>query len=178
MSDAGGRDDIDRLADRVMRTRDSARPTLPSPDLCTIALALARALSDYEAEGGQAHRDDVLRRDEFRAVIVRARSKTGLPRPEGRWEIALGDGSADEWVIGEAGGGWLVEGLERLTGGTPPGLVVGVDDRAPDGPPPPQPRSRRRRTPVGWFRDPSSRFDLRYFDGAAWTRFVVDASRA
>ena len=171
MATGGGREGIDRLAGRVIRAGVS--PAVPWVDLCAVARDLADALDACERAGGADPRRDVLARDEFRELIVLARCRTALPRPEGRWEIALSDGEHDEWVIGEAGGGWSVEGLERLTGGTPPGHRVSVDDRAPGGRLPT--RSRRRRPTVGWFPDPSSRHDLRYFDGAGWTCFVVDA---
>jgi hypothetical protein len=175
VAEPGGGEGIDRLAGRVIGDPARSRIVLPSPDLCVVGLELAGALTAYESEDGREHRVDVLGRDEFRSVVVRARCRTGLPRPEGRWEVALSDGTADEWVIGEAGGGWLVEGLERLTGGTPPGALVGVDEQAPSAPAPRSPRSRRRRVAVGWFTDPAERHDLRYFDGTTWTRFVVDA---
>jgi Protein of unknown function (DUF2510) len=172
VAEQGGREGIDRLAGRVIGSSARSHAVLPSPDLCVVGLELAGALTAYESEGGREHRVDVLGRDEFRPVVVRSRCRTALPRPQGRWEVALSDGTDDEWVIGEAGGGWLVEGLERLTGGTPRGAVVGVDERAPAAGPP---RSRRRRVAVGWFIDPDERHDLRYFDGTTWTRFVLDA---
>ncbi|MFI5046559.1 MAG: DUF2510 domain-containing protein, partial [Acidimicrobiia bacterium] len=125
--------------------------------------------------GGAAHRDDVLTSDEFRGVVALARCKIALPRPQGRWEVAVSDGTGDEWVIGEAGGRWSVEGLERLTGGTPPPYEPAVDAQACDAAPP---AARRvgafRKSRLGWHADPERRHDLRYFDGTAWTRFVVD----
>ena len=117
----------------------------------------------------------MLSNDEFQGVVVLGKCKTALPRPQGRWEVAVSDGTDDEWVIGEAGGSWSVEGLERLTGGTLPDQRVGVDASGSSAAPPVARRGRRaRQAPAGWHPDPEARHDLRLFDGTTWTRFVVD----
>ncbi|MFI5045556.1 MAG: hypothetical protein ACHQIG_00715, partial [Acidimicrobiia bacterium] len=98
MDDSGERDGLHELAGRVIGGYGAVGDhQLPSADLCEVALRLAAALEAYERGGGAAHRDDVLTSDEFRGVVALARCKIALPRPQGRWEVAVSDGTGDEW---------------------------------------------------------------------------------
>ena len=44
-------------------------------------------------------------------------------------------------------------------------------------PPRPQPAAAESAVPAGWYADPSGRFELRYWDGAAWTEHVSRAGQ-
>jgi hypothetical protein len=184
----------------------------PTPELCEIALRLADELDIYERRGGTAHVADVVEQPLYRELFSRSESQISWPRPTGRWDVVLRSGDDTERVIGEAAGGWKVEGLSRLAALTNlEGRVL--IDAAGHEEGLAQPRKQAdaelkgvaRRTEIGlvvttgpstgaylasgavhaaaaamgdrpprWHPDPSSRHDLRYWDGTAWTRFVFD----
>ena len=60
-----------------------------------------------------------------------------------------------------------------------PAAAVGASRRATPPRPPrrPPPRRPRPSVPAGWYADPAGRYELRYWDGSAWTEHVSRAGQ-
>ncbi len=90
--------------------------------------------------------------------------------------------SAEGWEVVAIvpAGGELTAFCRRPTSGGV-GLAVSstpTPTPAPSSSPEPAPQQERPQpqqsaTPAGWYADPSGRYELRYWDGAAWTEHVA-----
>jgi uncharacterized protein DUF2510 len=175
---------------------------IPSEHLCALGLQMAARLDHYEQAGGTSHLEDVMADTAFAHVFDQADSVIGKRRPRWRWEIRLRHGRDVETVIGHANGRWSVEGVDRLRAVAPDGngtLLIEPEGADIGFKPPPADagasaevvatpvvdglvksflsfatRRAVANRPPRWHPDPAGRFRFRYWNGARWTRFVLD----
>jgi uncharacterized protein YbjQ (UPF0145 family) len=87
----------------------------PVPVL-VVAGALVDAATAYESGGGRDLLNEVLSRPEFAGLYVAEASDVGLPRPGGRWTVALRRDVEAAVVVGKPGGGWKLGEMSDLGG--------------------------------------------------------------